>query len=118
MPAIVYLPDYVIRNGHIVPDDKECTDLLKEVNNKSNRNWIIEKCPIRVKEKIFSKVKVIYRYNLYLDCNGEWQIINLMTANGGSIFHGGAKGSRENVMNYLMGLANGLDLAKINLDKE
>lgn len=110
MPAVTYLSDHVVKQGRTVPNDKDCDELLQELRQATSEDWIIEV----IKRPLWKRRwhRLGYRqdgertyYTLYADCHGEWQIINVVTPQGGSVFCGA---SREDVMNFILGYLAGL----------
>ena len=107
MPAVTYLSDHEVREWSIVKDDKDCNELLQELRSLTGENWIIGTQERWPRKRWFRKQAAPVRfYTLYADCHGEWQVINLVTPNGGSIFHGSSQ-SREDVMNFMLGIVCG-----------
>lgn len=112
MPAVTYLSDSEVRQFATVPDDKDCNELLQELRRATGENWIVGTYSVRrgrtpTDWALRRPAKVSRHYTLYADCHGEWQVINLVTPCGGSVFHGSEQ-SREDVMNYMLGVLNGL----------
>lgn len=112
MPAVTYLSDREVREWSSVKGDAECDDLLQELRKTTGENWIIGTHERLPRKRWFRKQGPPLRfYTLYADCHGEWQVINLVTPDGGSIFHG-SKQSREDVMNFMLGIICGWHDAK------
>ena len=113
MPAFTYLSDSEVREWRSVSDDKECNDLLQEFRKATGEDWLIgvRQWPVR---RTFWKwlrrtpITLHKHHTLYADCHGEWQVINLVTPNGGSVFYGSAQ-SREDIMNFMLGYLAGID---------
>lgn len=79
MPGFYYLNDYQVQE-YSNPDDPECCTLLHELNEASGRIWL-------VKIERFTQRKGLFRvevehYTLFLDCHGEYQVINLVPQRG------------------------------------
>ena len=112
MPGFTYLSDSEVRAWRTVPGDKDCNDLLQEFRQATGEDWVIgvreydtyKRKWHRLGRKVTGKAKF---YTLYADCHGEWQVINLVTPEGGSVFHG-SKQSREDVMNFMLGYLAGI----------
>lgn len=112
MPAVTYLSDSEVKAGRAVKDDKDCNDLLQEFRQATGEDWIIEVRTYQkartawqaIRRKLYTEMKV---YTLYADCHGEWQVMNLVTPKGGSIFYLSDQ-SREDAMNYMLGYLGGL----------
>lgn len=113
MPAFTYLSDSEVRQWSRVEGDKDCDELLQELRRLSGENWIIGRqtipvCHASLWKMIFCKPPEPYvSWTLYADCHGEWQVINLVTPEGGSNFHASAQG-REDIMNFMLGYIAGL----------
>lgn len=106
MPAVTYLSDWEAREWVRVPGDKDCDELLQEMNAKTGRRWLIQVRRFFISRGWFRHAEEIKSYTLYLDCHGEYQVMNLVGPNGGSIFHFN-RNSREAVMNYMLGYLGG-----------
>lgn len=108
MPAVTYLRDDEVASGRSIPDDKEADELLQQLRNLTGEDWIVMILPIWIRDRWWKRPRQTKRYTLYADCHGEWQIMNLVTPDGGSLFHGGAERSREDVMNFMLGMIAGI----------
>jgi hypothetical protein len=105
MAAVTFLSDSEARSYETVEGDKDCNELLQELNHASGRRWLIERRTFYRSRGLFRHAEEIKTYTLYLDCHGEYQVMNLVTPNGGSVF---SYGNREAVMNYMLGHLAGL----------
>lgn len=111
MPAFTYLSSHEIEKWASIPDDKECNDLLQELRAKTGENWLIGRYTTRTRhpslwKRLFCQPPAPHvEWTLYADCHGEWQVMNLVGPNGGSVFHGC---TREMIMNYMLGYIGGL----------
>jgi hypothetical protein len=118
MPVVTYLPDYVVKRCRRVINDSECDDTLQVLRAVTGEDWIIEVVERRVKCRAWHGLSHIYErvkfYILYADCHGEWQIINLCTPKGGSVFHN-SRQSREDVINFMLGYIGGRQ--RVNQEK-
>lgn len=107
MPAVTYLSDHQVKNSQAVIGDKEFNDLFQEFRNITGENWLIDhyehpvyrRAWLGLWHSIAGYVKV---FTLYADCHGEWQVMNLVTPEGGSNFNVW-RHSREAIMNYMLG---------------
>jgi len=113
MPVVTYLSDAEVRRGLSHEADPDLDSLLKELNAKSGRRWVVLTYPV-YQRGWFGKTKLLgHRHDLYLDCHGEWQIINLATGIGrgpsSTLFNSCWRGTRENVLNYMLGYLGGLE---------
>jgi len=112
VPAVTYLSDAKAREWATVPDDKDCDELLQQLNRVSGRKWVIGRHTVELAhaglfKRMFCKPPAPHiEWTLYLDCHGEWQVMNLVTPDGGSNFHP-STGSREAIMNYMLGYIGG-----------
>jgi hypothetical protein len=111
MGAFVYLSDSEVRRWQTVPDDKDCNDILQELRSLSGENWLVGVRQYRLRSTWWEWLRRAPQrwhkvYTLYADCHGEWQVINLVTPAGGSVFHGSGQ-SREDVMNFMLGCLTG-----------
>ncbi len=111
MPCTTWLTEQEARDWAVVADDKECDELLQQLRKVSGRNWVIGRAKMESYVGLLGllfrqRLKVRTFWTLYLDCHGEWQIMNLMTPKGGSLFHLSNQ-SREDVMNYMVGYIGG-----------
>jgi hypothetical protein len=112
MPAMTFLSDWEVRAWASVPDDKDCNELLQSLRKATGENWLIGVTTRQKFRKAWHRMWFVENgdhkfYTLYADCHGEWQVINLVTPNGGSVFHGSAQ-SREDVMNFILGYLGGI----------
>lgn len=112
MPAVTYLSDQEVKNWQRVQDDKDCDDLLQELRQKTGENWVLEVRDIPLFRTGWERLwrmpnRTIKHYQLYADCHGEWQVINLVTPTGGSNFNLWEH-SREATMNYIIGYLGGI----------
>jgi len=111
MPVTTYLSDQDVRSWQLVPEDKDCDELLQDLRRQTGKNWLISvhnhpKWKLAWHRLWPVKTEEIFKaYTLYADCHGEWQIINLVTPSGGSVF--GAS-CREDVMNFMLGYLAGI----------
>lgn len=117
MPVFTYLSDHEVAAGRSVPDDEECNELLQELRAATGEDWIIIVTPIRKERNVWKrlfgmKLETFQSYRLFADCHGEWQVINVITPEGGSVFYIWEH-SREAVMNYMLGYLGGLQYARI-----
>jgi hypothetical protein len=115
MVAVTFLDDHEVRTGRSLPDDPECNALLQEFREATGEDWIIRVRRFPVRQTLWARLsrrppEIFAMYTLYADCHGEWQIINLVTPKGGSVFHGSSQ-SREDIMNFMMGYLNGIQHA-------
>lgn len=113
MPAFTYLSGSYVREYRSVVGDKECNDLLQELRKATGDDWLVGVTRYPRRPTLMERLRGIQaqpeiHYTLYADCNGEWQIINCILPEGGSIFHTG-KATREAVMNYMLGFVAGID---------
>lgn len=106
MPAVTYLSDSEVERFLHVENDKDCDELLQEMNAKTGRRWLIQVRRWFVPRGWFRHAEERVHYTLYLDCHGEYQVMSLVTPTGSSIFHG-SRQSREDVMNYMLGYLGG-----------
>lgn len=106
MPAVTYLSDSRASAMERVEGDKDCDELLQEMNAKTGRRWLIEVWTQYVSRGWFRHAEERKHYTLYLDCHGEYQVMSLVTPAGSSIFNH-SRQSRENVMNYMLGYLGG-----------
>lgn len=111
MPALTYLSDQEVREWAAVPDDKDCNEILQELRSLTGENWVIGRHQVKFARRWFRRPLPITVYTLYADCHGEWQVMNLVTPEGGSNFYGSAQ-SREDVMNYMLGYIGGIQNAR------
>lgn len=109
MPAVTFLDDWEVRkwdNG--VPGDEDLNELLFELRKLTGRQWIVMTRDLPIIKRSwhrlgYYKAGTFKHYTLYLDCHGEWQVMNLCTErDGGSNFFL-SHSSREHVMNYMLG---------------
>lgn len=112
MPAVTYLSDHEVARFSSVADDAECNELLQEFRQATGENWLIEVNRGTMRRSLLQHLlhrpeRIVALYTLYADCHGEWQVMNLITPQGGSNFHTWEH-SREAVMNYMMGYIGGL----------
>lgn len=112
MAGFVYLSDSEVSEWRTVPGDKDCNDLLQEFRQKTGENWLIGVREYSIRQGWWERLRRVSAqthksYTLYADCHGEWQVINLVTPRGGSVFNGSAQ-SREDVMNFMLGCITGL----------
>lgn len=110
MPAVTYLNQNDAIKWRTVPDDKDCDELLQQVRATTGEDWIIEVFTHHSKPKLFRKSQPYKFYTLYFGLPGgvEYQIVNLVSPKGGTIFYP-TEISRELIMNFLMGLRNGYE---------
>ena len=106
MPCTTFLSDHQIKQWSHVENDKDCDELLKELNEVSGRLWLVGVQEWFLPRGLFRHAEKRIDYTLYLDCHGEWQVMNMVTPEGGSLFHH-TVGSREHVMNYMLGFIAG-----------
>lgn len=114
MGCYVHLGETEVRlmNERIVAD-KECFDLLQKLRSETGKEWIIETRDFVVR-RLLQKPHTFTFYGLYLRSHPEafeYQAINLTTTHGGSVFNLTPE-SRSNVLNYMCGILDGLELAK------
>jgi hypothetical protein len=110
MPAVTYLSESEARKFERVEGDKDCDELLQEMNAKTGRRWLIQVSRWFVSRGWFRHAEERIAYTLYLDCHSEYQIMSLVTPTGSSIFHRSHQ-SREDVMNYMLGYFGGCPLS-------
>lgn len=109
MPAVTYLSDEEVKRGATVEGDKDVNEWLGLLNELSGRRWVILTRDLPLKKRHwFAKRRFVRNYTLYLDCHGEWQIMNLMIGGGATNFHYGSD-SRNAVINYMMGYVGGCE---------
>ena len=109
MPACTYLTDEEVKRYSSV-SDKELDELLQELRAVDD-SWAIQETTAI--KKGFWKNTEVKHYTLYYKVqHPEWQVINLATPNGGSVFHYELN-SREFIMNYIMGVLNGMQMAEM-----
>lgn len=106
MPCCTYLSAYEAKKFEAVDGDKDCDELLQEMNAKTGRRWLIQVQRNFVSRGWFRHAKERKDYTLYLDCHGEYQVMSLVTPAGSSVFYRWAN-SREAVMNYMLGYLGG-----------
>ena len=106
MPAVTFLSDSEAKRFERVEYDKDCDELLQEMQRLSGRRWLIEVRSHFLSRGWFRHAAELVTYTLYLDCNGEYQVMNLVTSRGGSVF---SRSRREDVMNYMLGYIGGLE---------
>lgn len=108
MPGYTYLTDQEAQRGLTVPTDKELDELLQEVRGLTGQEWIIRTHDIYFRRHWWSTLEHRYHYTLYWYTGHgiEYQVINLRTPGGGSVF-GGSTQSACDIANYLMGVING-----------
>ena len=109
MAAFTYLSESEAAAGRTVPGDKECSELLAEARALTGGDWIVRTYKRRDRwswRRPLAPREPWIAYELLLGLSGEWQVINLVTAGGGSVFFE-ARDSRSHVMNFMMGLING-----------
>ncbi|CAM5397985.1 hypothetical protein AFEL58S_01990 [Afipia felis] len=106
MPAVTFLSDCEAKRFETIDGDKECNELLRAMNLLSGRRWLIEVRSRFVSRGWFRHAAKIVTYTLYLDCNGEYQVMNLVTPSGGSVF---SRSGREDVMNFMLGYLGGME---------
>lgn len=106
MPACIYIPDHKSSTMKET-GDKELDSLLLEANKLDDDRWRIGKVVITRSRLIFRKPPPLTLYTLYWFVTGiEYQIVNLATPRGGSIFYHSNQ-SKEDILNYLMGYLQG-----------
>lgn len=110
MPAFTYLSNAQVDRYSIVLGDEECNDILQQLRRATGENWLVRVDVIDRPRRWFRKAPPIRCYTLYADCHGEWQVINLVVADGGSIFVA-SEHSRDAVMNYMLGYIAGVRAA-------
>lgn len=113
MPAFTYFHDHEAERMATVEGDKDCNDLLRDLCRVTEQRWIIDVRQI-IERRFLRKPTIWKHYSLYCDVHrdgSEWQAINLVTPKGGSVFHG-SRQSREDVMNFMMGVCDGAHSAK------
>lgn len=118
MPAVTYLSDSEARSFLTVEGDKDCDELLQEMNKRTDRLWLIQVQRWFESRGLFRHAVERKRYTLYLDCHGEYQVMSLVAPDGSSIFHHNPN-SREAVMNYMLGYLGGIErpaVAETNLN--
>ncbi|WP_339745579.1 hypothetical protein [uncultured Maricaulis sp.] len=107
MPAIVYLSDADVVAGRVIDGDEDVDDILQTLREKTGRDYIVRIHTHQRWKPVLGPRVVTRHFELCLACGGEWQVVNLCTREGGSIFHDDGH-SREHVMNYMLGLIAGL----------
>lgn len=100
MPCVTYLSDNEAERFRFVVGDEECNELLSKLNKLSGRTWLIEVRNFQASRGWFRRAAEVRTYTLYLDCHGEYQIINLVSDRGGSVF---SYSTRADVMNFMLG---------------
>ena len=108
MGAYTYLSDHEAEAGRAT-GDKELDDLLQQVNDLSDDGWRIRVRTYRQRKRWFrAPAPEAKHYTLYWYTGAgiEYQVINLVTPEGGSVFHD-SRQSREDIANFLMGFING-----------
>lgn len=115
MPATTYLDDASVRRGRSVPEDPECDDLLQELRRVSGEDWLVlvrthPGKKTRMDRLLRQEAQPEVHYSLYADCHGEWQDINFVRPENSE--SRGPAGSREGVMNYMLGYTAGLHRAR------
>lgn len=110
MPCTTYYTEEQVRFLQNRLKDPEMQELLDEINSRGNRRWFIRKDVFVTRGGWFRRSKKVYLYELLLDCEYEWQIINFpgLDENGSINFNV----ERHQMMTYLMGLLNGMDLVR------
>ena len=111
MPAVVYLSEADVVRGRKVEDDEDVDDILQTLREKTGRDFIVRVHEHKSWRPILGPMVTTRHYQLCAPCGGEWQVINLCTREGGSIFHDDGS-TREHVMNYMLGMIAGMDEAK------
>lgn len=106
MPAVTFLSDSETKRYERVEDDKDCDELLQEMNAVTGRRWLIQVRKWFEPRGMFRHAEERKDYTLYLDCHGEYQVMSLVHPGGSSIFYGWHH-SREAVMNYMLGYLGG-----------
>lgn len=113
MGGYTYCYDHEVKNWENVPDDKDLNELLQDVRNTISKDWYLQVRTHQPRKRWWERqARPSFKsYTLYWYTGGgiEYQVINLVTPGGGSVFHGGC--TREHVMNFLMGMLNGWDSA-------
>lgn len=102
MPVCTYLSDSEAKRFEQIEGDKDCDELLQEMNAKTGRRWLIQVQQRFVSRGWFRHAEERKYYTLYLDCHGEYQVISLVTPHGSSVFFQWVHG-REAIMNYMLG---------------
>ncbi|OLF81272.1 hypothetical protein AWH62_00940 [Maricaulis sp. W15] len=108
MPAIVYLSEDKVVAGRRIDGDEDANGLLQQLRNKTGRDWIVLVHVQVGRRPLFGSYPTTRHYDLCLPCGGEWQVLNLCTKSGGSLYDDDGN-SREHVMNYMLGLLAGLE---------
>lgn len=108
MPAVIYLSDSEARRFLRVESDKDCDELLQQMNTVTGRTWLIQVQRWFEPRGLFRHAVERKNYTLYLDCHGEYQVMSLVAPGGSSIFHA-SQNSRESVMNYMLGYLGGME---------
>lgn len=108
MAALTFLSDDVVRAGRSVKDDKECDQILQDLRNLTGEDWIVRVRELPTTRRWLQPAPHPVRdYTLYADCHGEWQIINMVGPNGGTVFSQHPD-SRNAVMNFMLGMTCGI----------
>lgn len=115
MPGYTYLHDGEAERMRSVSSDRELNMLLQEVRNETGEEWVVSERRVPEKRGLFGRLirPAFWAYTLYWYTGAgiEYQVINLCTTNGGSVF-GGDQHSRVHIKNYLMGILNGYEYAR------
>lgn len=101
MPAVTYLSDHEAAKGRSIVDDKDADELLQDLRRRTGEDWIILVRERGVRRGWFRR-EIVKDYELLVDVGGQWQVMNLVAENGGSVF-GSSSTSRLQVMNFMLG---------------
>jgi len=102
MAGLTFLSDDVVRKARTIDGDRDANELLQELRAITGEDWIVRVRTYAEPKRVFHRTKSYRHYALYADCHGEWQHVNLVTSDGGSVFNANDH-SREHVMNFMLG---------------
>lgn len=86
--------------------DKELLKILERLKEETGRHWELEES-VRVTKKFLHKPVNLKVYSLYLDCHGEWQVINFCPAKEGG-YSINTTVDRAAIGNYITGYLGGI----------
>lgn len=110
MPCVTYISEYEEwKMKEAIKEHKLVAELLAEVNALTTQEWLCEPHKAVVQVRLFRAPIEEWRFTLYIDCHGEWQVFN---------FKDGFSGTENTVLAFLMGYRNGLAEAAGKTAKE
>lgn len=104
MPCVTFIGEYEQwRMKSEISEHRHIKELLDDVNRLQPQEWLCGRQKTVVAMPLFRKAKEEWRFSLYIDCHGEWQVFNF--AEGMSV-------PENTILAFLLGYRNGLSEAK------